>query len=100
NTTVGHRGTLTLAAGGSLSGRTQLSKGASMVLNGDVVSTGDIVNAGEIRFDNQTTPNAALSRAVAKSNSPVTFHKLTTTNLTGQGGTINMRVRLDGSNAS
>ncbi|WP_136150087.1 calcium-binding autotransporter Cah [Escherichia coli] len=100
NTTVGHRGTLTLAAGGSLSGRTQLSKGASMVLNGDVVSTGDIVNAGEIRFDNQTTPNAALGRAVAKSNSPVTFHKLTTTNLTGQGGTINMRVRLDGSNAS
>ncbi|ELG6286822.1 autotransporter adhesin Ag43, partial [Escherichia coli] len=100
NTTVGHRGTLTLAAGGSLSGRTQLSKGASMVLNGDVVSTGDIVNAGEIRFDNQTTPNAALSRAVAKSNSPVTFHKLTTTNLSGQGGTINMRVRLDGSNAS
>ncbi|ELD4052193.1 autotransporter adhesin Ag43 [Escherichia coli] len=100
NTTVGHRGTLTLAAGGSLSGRTQLSKGASMVLNGDVVSTGDIVNAGEIRFDNQTTPNAALSRAVAKSNSPLTFHKLTTTNLTGQGGTINMRVRLDGSNAS
>ncbi|EEV7187396.1 autotransporter adhesin Ag43 [Escherichia coli] len=100
NTTVGHRGTLTLAAGGGLSGRTQLSKGASMVLNGDVVSTGDIVNAGEIRFDNQTTPNAALSRAVAKSNSPVTFHKLTTTNLTGQGGTINMRVRLDGSNAS
>lgn len=100
NTTVGHRGTLTLAAGGSLSGRTQLSKGASMVLNGDVVSTGDIVNAGDIRFDNQTTPNAALSRAVAKSNSPVTFHKLTTTNLTGQGGTINMRVRLDGSNAS
>ncbi|EOJ4027652.1 calcium-binding autotransporter Cah [Escherichia coli] len=100
NTTVGHRGTLTLAAGGSLSGRTQLSKGASMVLNGDVVSTGDIVNAGEIRFDNQTTPNAALSRAVAKSNSPVTFHKLTTTNLTGQGGTINIRVRLDGSNAS
>ncbi|MBC0050447.1 autotransporter adhesin Ag43, partial [Escherichia coli] len=100
NTTVGYRGTLTLAAGGSLSGRTQLSKGASMVLNGDVVSTGDIVNAGEIRFDNQTTPNAALSRAVAKSNSPVTFHKLTTTNLTGQGGTINMRVRLDGSNAS
>ncbi|EFF6182095.1 autotransporter adhesin Ag43 [Escherichia coli] len=100
NTTVGHRGTLTLAAGGSLSGRTQLSKGASMVLYGDVVSTGDIVNAGEIRFDNQTTPNAALSRAVAKSNSPVTFHKLTTTNLTGQGGTINMRVRLDGSNAS
>ncbi|EEV6835863.1 autotransporter adhesin Ag43 [Escherichia coli] len=100
NTTVGHRGTLTLAAGGSLSGRTPLSKGASMVLNGDVVSTGDIVNAGEIRFDNQTTPNAALSRAVAKSNSPVTFHKLTTTNLTGQGGTINMRVRLDGSNAS
>ncbi|EOL3584379.1 calcium-binding autotransporter Cah [Escherichia coli] len=100
NTTVGHSGTLTLAAGGSLSGRTQLSKGASMVLNGDVVSTGDIVNAGEIRFDNQTTPNAALSRAVAKSNSPVTFHKLTTTNLTGQGGTINMRVRLDGSNAS
>ncbi|EES9801386.1 autotransporter adhesin Ag43 [Escherichia coli] len=100
NTTVGHRGTLTLAAGGSLSGRTQLSKGASMVLNGDVVSTGDIVNAGEIRFDNQTTPNAALSRAVAKSNSPVTFHKMTTTNLTGQGGTINMRVRLDGSNAS
>ncbi|EFD3982955.1 autotransporter adhesin Ag43, partial [Escherichia coli] len=100
NTTVGHRGTLTLAAGGSLSGRTQLSKGTSMVLNGDVVSTGDIVNAGEIRFDNQTTPNAALSRAVAKSNSPVTFHKLTTTNLTGQGGTINMRVRLDGSNAS
>ncbi|EPA5484712.1 Ag43/Cah family autotransporter adhesin, partial [Escherichia coli] len=100
NTTVGHRGTLTLAAGGSLSGRTQLSKGASMVLNGDVVSTGDIVNAGEIRFDNQTTPDAALSRAVAKSNSPVTFHKLTTSNLTGQGGTINMRVRLDGSNAS
>ncbi|HBU5372113.1 TPA: autotransporter adhesin Ag43, partial [Escherichia coli] len=100
NTTVGHRGTLTLAAGGSLSGRTQLSKGASMVLNGDVVSTGDIVNAGEIRFDNQTTPDAALSRAVAKSNSPVTFHKLTTTNLTGLGGTINMRVSLDGSNAS
>ncbi|EJA0967771.1 calcium-binding autotransporter Cah [Escherichia coli] len=100
NTTVGHRGTLMLAAGGSLSGRTQLSKGASMVLNGDVVSTGDIVNAGEIRFDNQTTPDAALSRAVAKSNSPVTFHKLTTSNLTGQGGTINMRVRLDGSNAS
>ena len=100
NTTVGHRGTLMLAAGGSLSGRTQLSKGASMVLNGDVVSTGDIVNAGEIRFDNQTTPNAVLSRAVAKSNFPVTFHKLTTTNLTGQGGTINMRVRLDGSNAS
>ncbi|EIF7408355.1 autotransporter adhesin Ag43, partial [Escherichia coli] len=100
NTTVGHRGTLTLAAGGSLSGRTQLSKGASMVLNGDVVSTGDIVNAGEIHFDNQTTQEVALSRAVAKSNSPVTFHKLTTTNLTGQGGTINMRVRLDGSNAS
>ncbi len=100
NTTVGHRGTLTLAAGGSLSGRTQLSKGASMVLNGDVVSTGDIVNAGEIHFDNQTTQEAALSRAVAKSNSPVTFHKLTTTNLTGQGGTINMRVSLDGSNAS
>ncbi|WP_240078410.1 autotransporter outer membrane beta-barrel domain-containing protein, partial [Escherichia coli] len=62
--------------------------------------TGDIVNAGEIHFDNQTTPDAALSRAVAKSNSPVTFHKLTTTNLTGQGGTINMRVSLDGSNAS
>ncbi len=100
NTTVGHRGTLTLAAEGSLSGRTQLSRGASMVLNGDVVSTGDIVNAGEIRFDNQTTPDAALSRAVAKSNSPVTFHKLTTSNLTGQDGTINMRVSLDGSNAS
>ncbi|ENB5282956.1 autotransporter adhesin Ag43, partial [Escherichia coli] len=100
NTTVGYRGTLTLAAGGSLSGRTQLSKGASMVLNGDVVSTGDIVNAGEIRFDNQTTPDAALSRAVAKGDSPVTFHKLTSSNLTGQGGTINMRVRLDGSNAS
>ncbi len=100
NTTVGHRGTLTLAAGGSLSGRTQLSKGASMVLNGDVVSTGDIVNAGEIRFDNQTTPDAVLSRAVAKGNAPVTFHKLTTSNLTGQGGTINMRVSLDGSNAS
>ncbi|EFK2992506.1 autotransporter adhesin Ag43, partial [Escherichia coli] len=30
----------------------------------------------------------------------VTFHKLTTSNLTGQGGTINMRVSLDGSNAS
>ncbi|MFY1779973.1 calcium-binding autotransporter Cah, partial [Escherichia coli] len=100
NTTVGYRGTLTLAAGGSLSGRTQLSKGASMVLNGDVVSTGDIVNAGEIRFDNQTTQDAVLSRAVAKGDSPVTFHKLTTNNLTGQGGTINMRVRLDGSNAS
>ncbi|EPA5482481.1 calcium-binding autotransporter Cah, partial [Escherichia coli] len=100
NTTVGHRGTLTLAAGGSLSGRTQLSKGASMVLNGDVVSTGDIVNAGEIYFDNQTTPDAVLSRAVAKGNAPVTFHKLTTSNLTGQGGTINMRVRLDGSNTS
>ncbi|EHR0746231.1 autotransporter adhesin Ag43 [Escherichia coli] len=100
NTTVGHRGTLMLAAGGSLSGRTQLSKGASMVLNGDVVSTGDIVNAGEIRFDNQTTPDAALSRAVAKGDSPVTIHKLTTSNLTGQGGTINMRVRLDGSNTS
>ncbi|HBP8154161.1 TPA: autotransporter adhesin Ag43 [Escherichia coli] len=100
NTTVGHRGTLTLAAGGSLSGRTQLSKGASMVLNGDVVSTGDIVNAGEIHFDNQTTPDVVLSRAVAKGDSPVTFHKLTTSNLTGQGGTINMRVRLDGSNAS
>ncbi|EJC4928918.1 autotransporter adhesin Ag43, partial [Escherichia coli] len=100
NTTVGHRGTLMLAAGGSLSGRTQLSKGASMVLNGDVVSTGDIVNAGEIRFDNQTTPDAALSRAVAKGDAPVTFHKLTTSNLTGQGGTINMRVSLDGSNAS
>ncbi|HFU2647857.1 TPA: calcium-binding autotransporter Cah [Escherichia coli] len=100
NTTVGHRGTLMLAAGGSLSGRTQLSKGASMVLNGDVVSTGDIVNAGEIRFDNQTTPDAAQSRAVAKGDSPVTFHKLTTSNLTGQGGTINMRVRLDGSNTS
>ena len=100
NTTVGHRGTLMLAAGGSLSGRTQLSKGASMVLNGDVVSTGDIVNAGEIYFDNQTTPDAVLSRAVAKGNAPVTFHKLTTSNLTGQGGTINMRVRLDGSNAS
>ncbi|QCT87597.1 calcium-binding autotransporter Cah [Escherichia sp. E4742] len=100
NTTVGHRGTLTLAAGGSLSGRTQLSKGASMVLNGDVVSTGDIVNAGEIHFDNQMTQEAALSRAVAKGDSPVTFHKLTTSNLTGQGGTINMRVRLDGSNAS
>ena len=100
NTTVGHRGTLTLAAGGSLSGRTQLSKGASMVLNGDVVSTGDIVNAGEIRFDNQTTQDAVLSRAVAKGDAPVTFHKLTTSNLTGQGGTINMRVRLDGSNAS
>ncbi|MED8976820.1 TA system toxin CbtA family protein [Escherichia coli] len=71
-----------------------------MVLNGDVVSTGDIVNAGEIRFDNQTTPDAALSRAVAKGDSPVTFHKLTTSNLTGQGGTINMRVRLDGSNTS
>lgn len=89
-----------LAAGGSLSGRTQLSKGASMVLNGDVVSTGDIVNAGEIYFDNQTTPDAVLSRAVAKGNAPVTFHKLTTSNLTGQGGTINMRVRLDGSNTS
>ncbi|HDC8722138.1 TPA: autotransporter adhesin Ag43, partial [Escherichia coli] len=100
NTTVGYRGTLTLAAGGSLSGRTQLSKGASMVLNGDVVSTGDIVNAGEIYFDNQTTPDAVLSRAVAKDNAPVTFHKLTTSNLTGQGGTINMRVRLDGSNTS
>ncbi len=100
NTTVGHRGTLTLAAGGSLSGRTQLSKGASMVLNGDVVSTGDIVNAGEIHFDNQTTQDSVLSRAVAKGDSPVTFHKLTTSNLTGQGGTINMRVRLDGSNAS
>lgn len=100
NTTVGYRGTLTLAAGGSLSGRTQLSKGASMVLNGDVVSTGDIVNAGEIRFDNQTTQDAVLSRSVAKGDSPVTFHKLTTSNLTGQGGTINMRVRLDGSNAS
>ncbi|HGV3074216.1 TPA: antirestriction protein [Escherichia coli] len=71
-----------------------------MVLNGDVVSTGDIVNAGEIRFDNQTTQDAVLSRAVAKGASPVTFHKLTTSNLTGQGGTINMRVRLDGSNAS
>ncbi|MEJ6189063.1 calcium-binding autotransporter Cah [Escherichia coli] len=100
NTTVGYRGTLTLAAGGSLSGRTPLSKGASMVLNGDVVSTGDIVNAGEIYFDNQTTPDAVLSRAVAKGNAPVTFHKLTTSNLTGQGGTINMRVRLDGSNTS
>lgn len=100
NTTVGYRGTLTLAAGGSLSGRTQLSKGASMVLNGDVVSTGDIVNAGEIHFDNQTTQDTVLSRAVAKGDSPVTFHKLTTSNLTGQGGTINMRVRLDGSNAS
>ncbi|ENA6347533.1 TPA: AIDA repeat-containing protein, partial [Escherichia coli] len=100
NTTVGHRGTLMLAAGGSLSGRTQLSKGASMVLNGDVVSTGDIVNAGEIYFDNQTTPDAVLSRAVVKGNAPVTFHKLTTSNLTGQGGTINMRVSLDGSNAS
>ncbi|WP_236526877.1 calcium-binding autotransporter Cah [Escherichia coli] len=100
NTTVGHRGTLMLAAGGSLSGRTQLSKGASMVLNGDVVSTCDIVNAGEIHFDNQTTQDAVLSRAVAKGDSPVTFHKLTTTNLTGQGGTINMRVRLDGSNTS
>ncbi|MBX0340201.1 ESPR-type extended signal peptide-containing protein, partial [Escherichia coli] len=77
-----------------------VSKGASMVLNGDVVSTGDIVNAGEIYFDNQTTPDAVLSRAVAKGNAPVTFHKLTTSNLTGQGGTINMRVRLDGSNAS
>ena len=41
-----------------------------------------------------------LSRAVAKGDAPVTFHKLTTNNLTGQGGTINMRVRLDGSNAS
>ena len=63
-------------------------------------STGDIVNAGEIYFDNQTTPDAVLSRAVAKGNAPVTFHKLTTSNLTGQGGTINMRVRLDGSNTS
>ena len=35
-----------------------------------------------------------------QSNSPVTFHKLTTKDLTGQGGTINMRVSLDGSNAS
>lgn len=49
---------------------------------------------------NQTTQDAVLSRAVAKGDAPVTFHKLTTSNLTGQGGTINMRVRLDGSNAS
>ncbi len=41
-----------------------------MVLNGDVVSTGDIVNAGEIYFDNQTTPDAVLSRAVAKRQRP------------------------------
>ncbi len=52
------------------------------------------------RRENQTTPDAVLSRAVAKGDSPVTFHKLTTSNLTGQGSTINMRVRLDGSNAS
>ncbi|EBH8769712.1 autotransporter adhesin Ag43 [Salmonella enterica] len=100
NTTVGNHGTLTLTAGGNLSGRTQLNTGASMVLNGDVVSAGDIVNAGEIRFENQTTPDTVATRTAAKSGTPVTFHKLTTTNLTGHGGTINMRVRLDGSNIS
>ena len=47
NTTVGHRGTLPLGCWEVWSGRTQLSKGASMALNGDVVSTGDIVNAGD-----------------------------------------------------
>ncbi|HDK2737780.1 TPA: autotransporter adhesin Ag43 [Escherichia coli] len=100
NTTVGNHGTLTLTAGGNLSGRTQLNTGASMVLNGDVVSAGDIVNAGEIRFENQTTPDTVATRTAAKSGTPVTFHKLTTTNLAGHGGTINMRVRLDGSNIS
>ncbi len=48
----------------------------------------DLSHAGQIHFTS------------ARTGKFVTFHKLTTSNLTGQGGTINMRVRLDGSNTS
>ncbi|HGU1508067.1 TPA: Ag43/Cah family autotransporter adhesin [Escherichia coli] len=81
NTTISSGGLQFVGAGGKATD-TIINEGGGQSLKGLALNT--TLNGGE-----QWMHEGAI-----------TFHKLTTSNLTGQGGTINMRVRLDGSNAS
>lgn len=95
NTTVGSNGELSVGTGGRLSGTTSLTENASLTITGDVISTGTIENAGTITFAPEQS-HAVMTRLFAASaDNSFTPRTLTTTNLAGQGGTINMNIRLD-----
>lgn len=95
NTTVGTGGELSVGSGGKLSGTTSLNENATLTVAGNVTSTGTIENAGTINFaPEQSNTSMARLRAVAASND-FTPRTLTTTNLSGHGGTVNMSIRLD-----
>jgi antigen 43 len=90
NTIVGSGGELSVGTGGGLSGTTSLTANANLTVTGDVVSTGTIENAGSITFAPEQS-GKAMVRLPANAFTPRT---LTTTNLVGQGGTINMNINL------
>lgn len=90
NTTVGNGGELSVGTGGGLSGTTSLTANANLTVTGDVVSLGTIKNAGSITFAPEQS-GKVMARLPANAFTPRT---LTTTNLVGQGGTINMNINL------
>lgn len=95
NTTIGYGGEMHVESGGSLSGTTRLAENAHLTLSGDVISTGTIENAGAITFSPEQG-NTVKTRALATSaDKDFTPRTLTTTALVGQGGTMNMNIRLD-----
>ncbi|EBH8768927.1 autotransporter adhesin Ag43 [Salmonella enterica subsp. enterica serovar Freetown] len=94
NTTVGSGGELNVGTGGGLSGTTSLTENANLTITGDVVSTGTIENAGSITFAPEQSGKVMARLSAASSDNAFTPRTLTTTNLVGQGGTINMNINL------
>ncbi|WP_370550512.1 autotransporter adhesin family protein [Edwardsiella tarda] len=95
NTTIGSGGVLSVVNGGRLSGVTSLAEKSSLTIAGDVISTGTLENAGTITFASAQSDTATPQLFVVGADKGFTPRTLTTTNLMGQGGTINMTIRLD-----
>lgn len=94
NTAVGSGGELSVGNGGGLAGTTSLAEHANLTITGDVISTGTIENAGTITFAPEQSDAARTRLFAASSDITFTPRKLTTTNIVGQGGTINMSINL------
>jgi len=95
NTTVGSGGELSVGNDGRLSGTTSLNDNATLTLTGNVTSTGTIENAGTITFAPEQNSVLKARLFAASVDNGFTPRTLTTTNLSGQGGSINMSIRLD-----
>lgn len=95
NTTIGRGGEMRVENGGSLKGTTRLADNAHLTLSGDVISNGTIENAGVITFSPEQSNTVKARALAAPADKDFTPRTLTTTHLVGQGGTINMNIRLD-----